>query len=374
LSDNVEPTDISGGIVLEQETTNKVKTKKGKEVKSTENQVQVSASKAEKIKALEAAKFNIEKKFGTNSLVKLDGSNMEKTPMESSNIVGLDDILGGGFGKGRIIEIYGPESSGKTTLALHAIAAVQSRDGLAAFIDAEHALDPIYARDLGVDVDNLWLSQPDNGEQALEIAEELVDSGAVSIIVIDSVSALTPRAEIEGDMGDSHVGLQARLMSQALRKLTGKLSKTKTILVFINQIRMKIGVMFGSPETTSGGNALKFYASQRLDVRKTETIGGGKGDDDDATANRIKVKVVKNKLAPPFRKREFVLEFGKGINKYQDLLSISVDRNIIEKKGAWYNYGENKIGQGADNAAKWLEENIDFYNEIYKKVTEFVKE
>lgn len=320
-----------------------------------------------KIKALETVKMNCEKKFGNNALVKMDGTDFKKVPMRSSDILGLDEILGGGYGEGRIIEIYGPESSGKTTIALHAIAAEQARGGLAAFIDAEHAIDPIYAQNLGVKMDSLWLSQPDNGEQALEIAEELVESGAISIIVIDSVSALVPRAEIEGEMGDSHVGLQARLMSQALRKLTGKLAKSKTTLIFINQIRMKIGVMFGNPETTSGGNALKFYASQRLDVRKTGTNEDG---NEEAVSNNIKVKCVKNKLSPPFKKREFVLEFGKGVDKTKDLLALAVDKEVIEKKGAWYNYGEIKIGQGADNAAKWLAENPDLYKEVDTKVRE----
>lgn len=304
-----------------------------------------------KMKALETVRLNCDKKFGTNSLIKMDGSDFQRVPLDSTDIMGLDDILGGGLGQGRIIEIYGPESSGKTTLALHAVAAEQARGNIAAFIDAEHALDPIYAQALGVKMETLYLSQPDCGEQALEIAEELVESGAVSIIVIDSVAALTPRAEIEGEMGDSHMGLQARLMSQALRKLTGKLSKTKTKLIFINQLRMKIGVMFGNPETTTGGNALKFYASQRLDVRKIETMENA---DEEATANKIRVKCIKNKLAPPFRKREFELEFGKGINKEKDLLALAVEKEVVNKAGAWYSYKEEKIGQGMENASKWF--------------------
>jgi recombination protein RecA len=321
---------------------------------------------ANQLEILEKVRKDVEKKFGTNSLIKMDGSNVIAVPRESTNFLGLDDILGGGYGKGRIVEIYGPESSGKTSLALHAIAAIQSRGGIAAFIDAEHALDPMYAQNLGVDIGNLWLSQPDNGEQALEIAESLVDSTVVSIIVIDSVSALTPKAEIEGDMGDSHVGLQARLMSQAMRKLTGKLSKTGTILLFINQIRNKIGIMFGSNETTSGGNALKFYASQRLDVRKIETV---EKDGENATANRVRVKIVKNKLSPPFRKREFLLEFGKGINKYADLVDMAVEKEIIEKKGAWYSYKDEKLGQGNVNAYMTLSNNKELYKEIYDLVS-----
>jgi recombination protein RecA len=278
----------------------------------------------------------------------------------------LDEALGiGGYPRGRVIEIYGPESSGKTTLALHAIAEAQKKGGIAAFIDAEHALDPVYAKNLGVNIDELWVSQPDNGEQALEITESLVRSGAVDIIVVDSVAALTPQAEIEGDMGDAHVGLQARLMSQALRKLTGTLSKSKTILVFINQIRMKIGVMFGNPETTTGGNALKFYSSVRLEVRKIETIEKG---DEEAVGNRVRVKVVKNKVAPPFRKVELEIMFGKGISASGSLIDAAVKYDIIDKKGAWYAFGEEKIGQGRDNARVFLEQNPEISAEIEKKV------
>jgi recombination protein RecA len=278
----------------------------------------------------------------------------------------LDEALGvGGYPRGRVIEIYGPESSGKTTLALHAIAEAQKKKGIAAFIDAEHALDPVYARNLGVNIDELWVSQPDNGEQALEITESLIRSGAVDIIVIDSVAALTPQAEIEGDMGDAHVGLQARLMSQALRKLTGTLSKSKTILIFINQIRMKIGVMFGNPETTTGGNALKFYSSVRLEVRKIETIEKG---EEEAIGNRVRVKVVKNKVASPFRKVELEIMFGKGISAAGSLVDAAVKYSIIDKKGAWYAFGDEKIGQGRDNARTFLEQNPKVADEIEKKV------
>ncbi|MEI6389145.1 MAG: recombinase RecA, partial [Spirochaetota bacterium] len=304
---------------------------------------------AEKVKALDAARLQIEKQFGLGSLMKLGGrENAVGIDAVPSGSILLDEALGvGGYPRGRVIEIYGPESSGKTTLALHAIAEAQKKGGIAAFIDAEHALDPVYAKNLGVNIDELWVSQPDNGEQALEITESLVRSGAVDIIVIDSVAALTPQAEIEGDMGDAHVGLQARLMSQALRKLTGTLSKSKTILVFINQIRMKIGVMFGNPETTTGGNALKFYATVRLEVRKIETIEKG---EEEAIGNRVRVKVVKNKVAPPFRKVELEIMFGKGISASGSLIDAAVKYDIIDKKGAWYAFGDEKIGQGRENA------------------------
>jgi len=317
----------------------------------------------EKQKALEAARLQIEKQFGQGSLMKL-GSHEGAAGIETipSGSILLDEALGvGGYPRGRVIEIYGPESSGKTTLALHAIAEAQKKGGIAAFIDAEHALDPVYAKNLGVNIDDLWVSQPDNGEQALEIAESLIRSGAVDIIVIDSVAALTPQAEIEGDMGDAHVGLQARLMSQALRKLTGTLSKSKTILVFINQIRMKIGVMFGNPETTTGGNALKFYASVRLEVRKVETIEKG---EEEAVGNRVRVKVVKNKVAPPFRKVELEIMFGKGISASASLIDAAVKYEIIDKKGAWYTYGEEKIGQGKENAKLYIEQNPDLAAKI----------
>ncbi|MCX7787058.1 MAG: recombinase RecA [Spirochaetes bacterium] len=322
----------------------------------------------EKLKALEAAKLQIEKQFGKGSIMQY-GSGVEALEIETipSGSILLDEALGiGGYPKGRIIEIYGPESSGKTTLALHAIAEAQKRKGIAAFIDAEHALDPIYAKNLGVNIDELWVSQPDTGEQALEIAESLVRSGAVDIIVVDSVAALTPQAEIEGDMGDSHMGLQARLMSQALRKLTGTISKSGTCLIFINQIRMKIGVMFGNPETTTGGNALKFYASVRLEVRKIETIT--RNDEDDAIGNKVRVKVVKNKVAPPFRKVELEIMFGKGISASASLLDAALKYNLIEKSGSWYSYGTERIGQGRDNAKAYIEGNPDFQAELEEKL------
>lgn len=322
----------------------------------------------EKLKALEAAKLQIEKQFGKGSIMQY-GSGVDALEIETipSGSILLDEALGiGGYPKGRIIEIYGPESSGKTTLALHAIAEAQKRKGIAAFIDAEHALDPIYAKNLGVNIDELWVSQPDTGEQALEIAESLVRSGAVDIIVVDSVAALTPQAEIEGDMGDSHMGLQARLMSQALRKLTGTISKSGTCLIFINQIRMKIGVMFGNPETTTGGNALKFYASVRLEVRKIETIT--RNDEDDAVGNKVRVKVVKNKVAPPFRKVELEIMFGKGISASASLLDAALKYNLIEKSGSWYSYGTERIGQGRDNAKAYIEANPDFQAELEEKL------
>jgi len=325
---------------------------------------------SEKLKALEAARLQIEKQFGQGSIMKL-GTHQSAQGIEAipSGSILLDEALGiGGYPRGRIVEIYGPESSGKTTLALHAIAEAQKKGGIAAFIDAEHALDPIYAKNLGVDIDELWVSQPDNGEQALDIAESLIRSGAVDIIVIDSVAALTPQAEIEGEMGDAHVGLQARLMSQALRKLAGTLSKSKTILVFINQIRMKIGIMFGNPETTTGGNALKFYASVRLEVRKIETIE--KSGDEDALGNRVRVKVVKNKVAPPFRRVELEIIFGKGISASASLLDAAVKYSIIDKKGAWYTWGEEKVGQGRENAKLYLEQNPDMAVLIEKSVRE----
>ncbi len=325
----------------------------------------------EKLKALEAARLQIEKQFGQGSLMKL-GSHDAAKGIESvpSGSILLDEALGvGGYPRGRVIEIYGPESSGKTTLALHAIAEAQKKGGIAAFIDAEHALDPVYAKNLGVNTDDLWVSQPDNGEQALDIAESLIRSGAVDIIVVDSVAALTPQAEIEGDMGDAHVGLQARLMSQALRKLTGTLSKSKTILVFINQIRMKIGVMFGNPETTTGGNALKFYASIRLEVRKIETIEKG---EEEAVGNKVRVKVVKNKVAPPFRKVELEIMFGKGISWSGSLIDAAVKYNVIDKKGAWYTWGEEKVGQGRDNAKLYIEQNPEAAATIEKRVREMI--
>jgi recombination protein RecA len=325
-------------------------------------------STEEKKKALEAARLQIEKQYGAGSLMQL-GANINAAGIEviPSGSILLDEALGiGGYPRGRIIEIYGPESGGKTTLALHAIAEAQKLGGIAAFVDAEHALSPDYAKNVGVNIDELWVSQPDTGEQALEIAESLVRSGAVDIIVVDSVAALTPQAEIEGDMGDAHMGLQARLMSQALRKLTATIGKSKTILIFINQIRMKIGIMFGNPETTTGGNALKFYSSVRLEVRRMETIEAGK--DSDAVGNRVKVKVVKNKVAPPFRKAELEIIFGKGVSAIGSLLDAAVKYEIIDKKGAWYAYDEEKIGQGRDNAKQYLENTPAFAAEVEAKL------
>jgi recombination protein RecA len=326
------------------------------------------ATGEEKAKALEAARLQIEKQFGAGSLMKL-GAHASAAGIETipSGSILLDEALGiGGYPRGRIIEIFGPESSGKTTLALHAIAEAQKMGGIAAFVDAEHALDPLYAKNLGVNIDELWISQPDTGEQALEITENLVRSGAVDVIVVDSVAALTPQAEIEGDMGDAHMGLQARLMSQALRKLTATIGKSRTILIFINQTRMKIGVMYGNPETTTGGNALKFYASVRLEVRKTETIEGGK--DEDAVGNRVRVKVVKNKVAPPFRRVELEIMFGKGVSALGSVLDAAIKHEIIDKKGAWYSFGEEKIGQGRENVKIFLEERPELTAEIEAKL------
>jgi recombination protein RecA len=328
-------------------------------------------TREEKEKALEAARLQIEKQFGTGSLMKL-GTHANAAGIEviPSGSILLDEALGiGGYPKGRILEVYGPESSGKTTLALHAVAEAQKLGGIAAFVDAEHALDPVYAKALGVNIDELWISQPDTGEQALEITENLVRSGAVDIIVVDSVAALTPQAEIQGEMGDAHMGLQARLMSQALRKLTGTIGKSNTILIFINQIRMKIGVMFGNPETTTGGNALKFYASVRLEVRKIETLEKG---DNDAIGNKVRVKVVKNKVAPPFRKVELEIMFGKGLSASGSLLDAAVKYELIDKKGAWYSYGEEKVGQGRDNAKLYLESNPELSANLEKKLREIM--
>ncbi len=334
------------------------------------NELEEQAEMSEKLKALEAARLQIEKDFGKGSIMKLgthaDASGMEVIP---SGSILLDEALGiGGYPKGRIIEVYGPESSGKTTLALHAIAESQKQGGIAAFIDAEHALDPVYAKNLGVNIDELWVSQPDTGEQALAIAENLVRSGAVDIIVVDSVAALTPQAEIEGDMGDSHMGLQARLMSQALRKLTAIIGKSKCLLVFINQIRMKIGVMFGNPETTTGGNALKFYSSVRMEVRRIESIDAKGGED--AVGNRVRVKIVKNKVAPPFRKVELDIMFGKGISAIASLLDAAVKHGFIDKRGAWFTAGEDKIGQGRENAIAFLEQNKEYTAELERKLRE----
>ncbi len=324
--------------------------------------------KEEKLKALDAALSQIEKQFGKGSVMKLGDSgntmNVETVPTGS---LSLDIALGlGGIPKGRIVEIYGPESSGKTTVTLHMIAEVQKRGGIAGFIDAEHALDPVYAKNIGVDIDNLYISQPDNGEQALEITETMVRSGAVDIVVVDSVAAIVPKAEIDGDMGDSHMGLQARLMSQALRKLTAVISKSNCTVVFINQLREKIGVMFGNPETTTGGRALKFYASVRMDVRRIETLKQG----GEVVGNRTRVKVVKNKIAPPFKEAEFDIMFGKGISSEGDILDLASDVNIVNKSGAWYAYEGQKIGQGRENTKQYLIDNPTVCNEIEQKVRE----
>lgn len=321
----------------------------------------------EKLEALEAARSQIEKQFGKGSLMKLgdDQKAMDIACIPSGSLL-LDEALGiGGYPRGRVVEIYGPESSGKTTLALQAIAESQKLGGIAAFIDAEHALDPSYAKKLGVNIDELWISQPDSGEQALEICESLVRSGAVDIIVVDSVAALTPQAEIDGDMGDSHMGLQARLMSQALRKLTGLLAKSNTLIIFINQIRMKIGVMFGNPETTTGGNALKFYASVRLDVRKIETISKS---EDEVIGNRIRVKVVKNKVAPPFKKVELDLMFNEGISYVGSVLDAALKYGMIEKSGSWYSLNGEKIGQGRDRTLDYLKSNPDLTKDLSDKL------
>jgi len=325
-----------------------------------------SSKSEDKSKALAAALAQIEKQFGKGSIMKMDGSHQdEDLEVVSTGSLGLDLALGvGGLPRGRIVEIFGPESSGKTTLCLETIAQCQKNGGVCAFIDAENAFDPIYARKLGVKVEELMVSQPDTGEQALEICDMLVRSGGVDMVVIDSVAALVPKAEIEGDMGDSHVGLQARLMSQALRKLTGHIKKTNTLVVFINQIRMKIGVMFGSPETTTGGNALKFYASVRLDIRRGVQIKKG----DDVIGNETKVKVIKNKVAPPFRQAEFDILYGEGVSWEGELIDLGVKYDIVEKSGAWYSYNGAKIGQGKDNVRVWLKENPDVANEIDSKI------
>ena len=321
--------------------------------------------KDDRLKALDAALSQIEKQYGKGSVMKLgDTSHMQVETVPTGSL-SLDIALGaGGVPKGRIVEIYGPESSGKTTVALHMVAEVQKRGGIAGFIDAEHALDPVYARNIGVDIDNLYISQPDKGEQALEITETMVRSGAVDIVIVDSVAALVPKAEIEGDMGDSHVGLQARLMSQALRKLTSVVSKTNCIVIFINQLREKIGVMFGNPETTTGGRALKFYASVRLDVRRTEALKQG----GEVIGNHTKVKVVKNKIAPPFKEAEFDIMFGQGISTIGDILDLAANCGIVNKSGAWYAYNDAKIGQGRENAKQYLKENRQICDEIERKV------
>ncbi|HIW10436.1 MAG TPA: recombinase RecA [Candidatus Rikenella faecigallinarum] len=322
---------------------------------------------AEKLKVLQAAMDKLEKDFGKGSIMRMSDRVVADVPVISSGSIGLDHALGiGGYPRGRIVEIYGPESSGKTTLAIHAIAEAQKQGGIAAFIDAEHAFDRFYAEKLGVDVNNLLISQPDNGEQALEIADQLIRSSAIDIVVIDSVAALTPKSEIEGDMGDAKVGLQARLMSQALRKLTSSISKTNTLCIFINQLREKIGVMFGNPETTTGGNALKFYSSIRIDVRKGTSIKDG----DEATGNRTKVKIVKNKMAPPFRKTEFDIVFGEGISKIGEIIDWGVEFNIIKKSGSWFSYGDRKLAQGRDAVKALLMQDAELAAELEAKVRE----
>ena len=329
------------------------------------------AGNSEKLKALQAAMDKIEKTFGKGSIMKMGDDNVQEVEVIPTGSIALNAALGvGGYPKGRIIEIYGPESSGKTTLAIHAIAEAQKAGGIAAFIDAEHAFDRFYAAKLGVDVDNLWISQPDNGEQALEIAEQLIRSSAIDIIVIDSVAALTPKAEIEGDMGDNKVGLQARLMSQALRKLTSAISKTNTTCIFINQLREKIGIMFGNPETTTGGNALKFYASVRLDIRRSTQLKDG----EEVIGNQTKVKVVKNKVAPPFRKAEFDIMFGEGISRAGEIIDLGADLGIIKKSGSWYSYNETKLGQGRDASKQVIQDNPELAEELEGLIFAALKE
>ncbi|MBQ6211155.1 MAG: recombinase RecA [Prevotella sp.] len=326
---------------------------------------------AEKLKALQAAMSKIEKDFGKGSIMRMGDEQVENVDVIPTGSIGLNVALGvGGYPRGRIIEIYGPESSGKTTLAIHAIAEAQKQGGIAAFIDAEHAFDRFYAAKLGVDVDNLWISQPDNGEQALEIADQLIRSSAIDIIVIDSVAALTPKKEIEGDMGDSAVGLHARLMSQALRKLTANIAKTNTTCIFINQLREKIGVMFGNPETTTGGNALKFYASVRLDIRRVTSLKDG----DQVIGNQVRVKVVKNKVAPPFRKAEFEITFGEGISKIGEILDLGVEYGIIQKSGSWFSYQGSKLGQGRDATKALLKDNPELCEELEAQIMQTIQE
>ena len=325
----------------------------------------------EKGKSLETAISQIETQFGPGTIMRMGEREVQSIPSISTGSLGLDLALGiMGLPKGRVVEIFGPESSGKTTLTLQVIAECQKQGGTAAFIDAEHALDPVYAEKIGVKIDDLLLSQPDTGEQALEVADIMVKSGGIDVLVIDSVAALVPRAEIEGEMGDHHVGLQARLMSQALRKITGNIKKSNTLVIFINQIRMKIGVMFGSPETTSGGNALKFYSSVRLDIRRIGTVKDG----DEVAGNETRVKVVKNKVSPPFRQAEFQILYNKGINRAGEILDIGVERKIVEKAGAWYAYDGEKIGQGKINASQWLKENPNIAKKIEKQITDSIKE
>ncbi|MBR7018064.1 MAG: recombinase RecA [Prevotella sp.] len=335
--------------------------------KELENEA--AGAQNEKLKALQAAMSKIEKDFGKGSIMKLGDDHVENVEVISSGSIGLNAALGvGGYPRGRIIEIYGPESSGKTTLAIHAIAEAQKAGGIAAFIDAEHAFDRFYAEKLGVDIDNLWISQPDNGEQALQIADQLISSSAIDILVIDSVAALTPKKEIEGDMGDNVVGLQARLMSQALRKLTSTISKTNTTCIFINQLREKIGVMFGNPETTTGGNALKFYASVRLDIRRVTSIKDG----DEVIGNQVRVKVVKNKVAPPFRKCEFEITFGEGISKVGEIVDLGVEYGIIQKSGSWFSYEGSRLAQGRDAVKKLLQDNPELCEELEGKIMQAI--
>ena len=341
--------------------------KEVKEPKESKEEKSLKEQNKEKLKALQVTIEKIEKTYGKGAIMKMGDTPIEEIEIISTGSVGLDAALGvGGFPKGRIIEIYGPESSGKTTIAIHAIAEAQKAGGIAAFIDAEHAFDRSYAQKLGVDTENLLISQPDNGEQALEITENLIRSGAIDIIVIDSVAALTPKSEIEGEMGDSKMGLQARLMSQALRKLTGTINKTNCCCIFINQLREKIGVMFGNPETTTGGNALKFYASVRLDIRRIGQLKDG----DSIFGNRVKVKVIKNKVAPPFRIAEFDILYGEGISKIGEIIDIGVDLNIIKKSGSWFSYGDTKLGQGRDSVKQILADNPELSDEIENKVRE----
>jgi recombination protein RecA len=339
--------------------------------KKTEKEEEQLTPQQQKMKALQAAMAKIEKDFGKGAIMKMGDEKVENVEVIPTGSIGLNAALGvGGYPKGRIIEIYGPESSGKTTLAIHAIAECQKAGGVAAFIDAEHAFDRFYAEKLGVDIANLYISQPDNGEQALEIADQLIRSSAVDLLIVDSVAALTPKKEIEGDMGDSAVGLHARLMSQALRKLTGTIAKTKTTCIFINQLREKIGVMFGNPETTTGGNALKFYASVRLDIRKSQPVKDG----DTILGNQVKVKVVKNKVAPPFRKAEFEIMFGEGISKVGEIVDLSTEYEIIKKSGSWFSYGDTKLGQGRDAVKEMLKDNPELCEELEAKIMEVIKE